>query len=199
MKWYRYELVHLQLYLVHIYCQYHFQMPDWNVLILDDTPYTMCLIFIAFLLYSYHPKPFRIICAYYVFFSHLFLVGLDVSSVHAWITYPIAVGLGMAIAEVVKEEIHPPYFWPHIVVVVFGVIPLGPTWIIFPLIFAAMATISGYRRMSVYTIPTLIVISVVSTQIGSAPLVALCGSACMLLPFGFACPLFPKEVPYSVV
>jgi len=118
-------------------------MANWNILLTDDSPYTMCLIFIAFLLYSYHQKPFRILCGYYVIFSHLFLVGLGVPSVHAWITYPIAVGLGMAIAEVVKEEIHPPYFWPHIVVVLFGVIPLGPTWILFPMIFAAMATISA--------------------------------------------------------
>tara|TARA_B100000963_G_C22563238_1_gene642451 strand:- start:353 stop:877 length:525 start_codon:yes stop_codon:yes gene_type:complete len=174
-------------------------MADWNVLIKDDTPYTMCLIFIAFLLYSYHPKPFRIISAYYIFFSHWFLLGLEISSVQVWISYPIGVVLGMAIAEVVKEEVHMPYFWPHIGVVFFGVLPLGPTWIIFPIMFAAMTTISGYKRMSVYCIPTLIVISVVSTQIGAAPLVALCVSACMLLPFGITCPLFPKDVPFDVV
>ena len=105
----------------------------------------------------------------------------------------------MAIAEVVKEDVHMPYFWPHIAVVLFGVIPVGPTWIIFPIIFAAMTTISGYKRMSVYCIPTLVLISAVSTQIGAAPLVALCGSACMLLPFGFTCPLFRKDVPFDEV
>ena len=159
----------------------------------------MCIIFIAFLLYSYYPKPFHILSGYYVFFSHLFLIGLGVSCVHAWVTYPIAVGLGMAIAEVVKEEVYMPYFYPHIVVVVFAVIPLAPTYILFPMIFAAMATISGYRRMSAYSIPTLLVTSVVSTQVGAAPLVALCCSAFMLLPFAFLCPLFPKEVPFDVV
>ena len=30
-------------------------------------------------------------------------------------------------------------------------------WILFPMIFAAMAIISGYRRMSAYSIPTLVV------------------------------------------
>jgi len=174
-------------------------MPNWNLFITDDSPYTMCTIFIAFLLYSYHPKPFRILCAYYVLFSSLFLVGLEVPCVNAWVTYPIAVGLGMAIAEVVKEEVHPPYFYPHIVVVVFGTIPLGLTWIIFPLIFATMATISGYKRISAYSIPTLVMTSVISTQVGAAPLVALCCSACMLLPFAFLCPLFPKEIPFNEV
>lgn len=174
-------------------------MPDWNVFVTDDSPYTMCTIFIAFLLYSYYPKPFRILSAYYILFSHLFLVGLKMSCVHAWVTYPIAVGLGMAIAEVVKEEVHLPYFYPHTAVVLFGVIPLGPTYILFPMIFAAMAIISSYRRMSAYSIPTLVVISVVSTQVGAAPLVALCCSACMLLPFAFLCPLFPKEIPFNEV
>jgi len=174
-------------------------MPNWNLLVTDDSPYTMCIIFIAFLLYSYHPNPFRIVSGYYVLFSHLFLLGLDVPRVHAWVMYPIAVGVGMAIAEVVKEDAHPPYFWPHIVVVIFGVIPLGPTWILFPMIFAAMATISGYKRMSAYSIPTLVLTSVISTQVGAAPLVALCCSACMLLPFAFLCPLFPKEIPFDEV
>lgn len=174
-------------------------MTDWNVLVKDDNPYTMCIIFIAFLLYSYHPKPFHILSGYYVLFSHLFLVGVEVPCVHAWITFPVAVGVGMAIAEVVKEEVHLPYFYPHIVVVIFGTIPLGPTWILFPMIFAAMATISGYKRMSAYSILTLVVTSVVSTQVGAAPLVALCCSACMLLPFAFLCPLFPKEIAFNEV
>ena len=172
-------------------------MPDWNILLKDETPYTMCVIFTSFLLYSYHSRPSYILSVFYIFLSHLFLVGLYIPEVHAWITYPIAVGLGMAVGEVVKEEVHLPYFWPHIVVVTFGTLPLGPTWILFPLIFIAMSTISGYKRMSLYSAITLIITSVVSTQIGAAPLVALCTAAFGLLPFAFLCPLFPKDVPFD--
>ena len=174
-------------------------MADWNVFIKDDTPYTMFILFVAFLLYSYHNKPFHIICCYYVLFSHLFLIGVEIPDVNAWIIYPIAVGLGMAVGEVVKEEVHSPYFWPHIVVVIFGTLSLGPTWILFPMIYIAMGTISGYKRMSLYSTITLVITSVVSTQIGAAPLVALCTAAFGLLPFAFLCPLFPKEVPFDVV
>ena len=174
-------------------------MPNWNAFIKDDSPYTMCLLFIAFLLYSYYHKPFHILCGYYILFSNLFLIDIDIPEVNAWIIYPIAVGLGMAIGEVVKQEVHLPYFWPHIAVVTFGTLPLGPTWILFPMIFIAMSSISGYKRMSLYSAITLIITSVVSTQIGAAPLVALCTAAFGLLPFAFLCPLFPKDVPFDVV
>ena len=172
-------------------------MPHWNAFIKDDSPYTMCILFIAFLLYSYYHKPFHILCSYYILFSHLFLIGIEIPGVNAWVIYPIAVGLGMAVGEVVQEEVHSPYFWPHIIVVTFSVLPLGPTWVLFPMIFVAMSTISGYKRMSLYSAITLIITSVVSTQIGAAPLVALCTAAFGLLPFAFLCPLFPKDVPFN--
>lgn len=193
------EVVHFKCKSPHIYSDCNLKMPQWNVLLTDNTPYTMALIFISMLLYSYKPKLFRIISGYYLVMSHMFLVGLEVVDVHAWITYPIAIVLGMCIGEVVMEEVHMPYFYPHIIVVLFGLLPLGPTWIIFPLIFSAMTGISGYKRMSAYSIPTLILTSVISTQIGAAPLVALCCSASMLLPFALLCPLFPKDVPFDPV
>lgn len=174
-------------------------MHDWNVLITDKTPYTMALIFISMLVYSYKPKPFRILCGYYLCFSFLFLSGLHIADVNAWVTFPIAVALGMAIGEVVKQEVNPAYFYPHITVVLFGLAPLGPTWILFPLIFSAMCAISGYKRMFAYSVPTLVLTSVLSTQIGAAPLVALCCSACMLLPFALLCELFPKDIPFEPV
>jgi hypothetical protein len=173
-------------------------MHDWNVLITDATPYTMALIFISMLLYSYKPTPCRILCGYYLCFSFLFLSGLHLD-VNAWVSFPIAVALGMAIGEVVKQEVNPAYFYPHITVVLFGLAPLGPTWILFPLIFSAMCAISGYKRMFAYSVPTLILTSVLSTQIGAAPLVALCCSACMLLPFALLCELFPKDIPFEPV
>lgn len=150
-------------------------------------------------MHSYYPKPFRISCGYYVLMSFLFLIGVEIPRVCAWVIYPIAVALGMCIAEVVKEEVHLPYFWPHLIVVLFGAIPLGPIWILFPLIYSIMTIISGYKRMSAYSIPTLILSSVISTQIGAAPLVAFSCSVCMLLPFAIFCPLFPKEIPFVVV
>ena len=159
----------------------------------------MILIFISFLTYSYHPKPFVILSAYYTTTSHLFLVGLDIPLVHAWITFPIAVGLGICIGEVVKEETRKSFYLAHLVAIIFSTIPLAPTWIIFPTMFCAMAAICGYKRILAYAIPTLLITSIVSTQIGCAPVVSICTSALGLVPFAFLCELFPHEVPFDVV
>ena len=174
-------------------------MHQWNVIVTDDSPYTMCYIFLAFLIYSYYKKPYRILCGFYILSSLFFLVGVHEPEVQAWITYKIAVGLGMMIGEVVKQEVTPSYAYAHIVVVVFGILPLGPTYIIFPLLFSAMATISGYKRMSLYAITSLTLISVLSVYVGAAPLMALCISVVGLMPFVFFCELFPKDVPFDEV
>lgn len=192
-------IFHLKLETLSIYSIARVQMTRWNIFIKDETPNTMCILFIAFLVYSYYNKPFHILCGYYILFSHLFLIGIEVSGVNAWIIYPIAVGLGMAVGEVVKEDVHFPYRLPHIIVVVFGVIPLGITWGLFPVIFVTMTLISGYKRMAAYSAPTLAITAVISTQIGAAPLVALCTAAFGLLPFAVLCPLFPKEIPFDEV
>ena len=158
----------------------------------------MALIFTSCLLYSYYHKPFQILAGYYVLSSFAFLVGFR-QEVHLLVTYPIAAGFGMCVGAVVSEEVNPSYVYPHLGVVLFGLTPVGPTWVIFPLLYCAMAAAAGYKRLSAYSIPTLIVTCIISTQIGAAPLVALCCCAIMIVPFAILFPLFPKDVPFDVV
>lgn len=171
----------------------------WNALVNDDKPYTIAVLFLSMLLYSYYKKPFRILCGVYVLSSLAFITQFSLDDVQKWVTFPLAVLMGVGVSAVVAQEVNPAFFYPHFFVSLFGLTPIGPTWVIFPLLYCAMTALAGYKRLTAYCIPTLVVSAILSSQIGAAPLVALCTSATMLVPFSFLCPLFDKEIPFDPV
>jgi len=173
---------------------------QWNVL-LKNSDEPNIFLGLAILTYSYKKMPFKIITASYIFSSLLVLAGQDVELVSAWFTIPVCVAFGMAIAAVIDENVNPAYFYPHVGVSVFGAL-LPPKYgrtILFPILFCLMLVLAGYKRLTAYCVPVLVISTAISSQIGAAPLVALCCSACMLLPFAILCPLFRKEIPFSEV
>ena len=174
-------------------------MRDFSKICTDYSPQTAGLVFISMLLYSYYRLPYKIMSAYYACYSLTFLLDIDIAAVNGLIAFPIAVWLGICIGEVVSEDVTARYFPLHLVGALLSLAPVDATWILFPVLFCASALVCGYKRMLAYAFPTLLIIGVITSQIAFAPLVALCSSVVMLLPFALVCPLFPKEIPFEMV
>lgn len=156
---------------------------------------TIKYIFIAFLLNSYFRKPYKILCCFYVLSSFCFIFEL-VNNVENFVTSKLGVVLGMCVSEVVQEKVRSSYLLTHVGVVSFGALLPAQYGgeIVFPLLFCLMALVSGYKRMVMYSVPTLICATAISWQIGFAAPVALCSAALGLIPFAFCCELFPDEI-----
>ena len=175
-------------------------------MIYDQSAWTMITVFTSFLFYSYYRHPLKVLCCFYILSSLLFvlkpLLGFEEPIVHAWFTFKIAAIVGMYCAEVVAEEMNKAYALIHLGTILFacsfGFHSFGG-WIVYPLVFILMAAVSGYKRICAWSIPSLLIITLVSQYVYGVPFVSLCVPISMLLPFAFVCDLFPKDLSFDMV
>ena len=160
------------------------------------------MVFTSFLFYSYYRHPLRVLCCFYILSSLLFvlkpLLVFEEPIVHAWFTFKIAAIIGMYCSEVVAEKVNQDYALIHLGTILFAC-TFGfhsfAGWIVYPVVFILMAAVSGYRRMAVWAVPSLLITSLVSQYVYGVPFVGLCVPIAMLLPFAFLCELFPYDIP----
>ena len=173
---------------------------SWGVLFTDNSPVCMYIVFLSFVIYSYVQFPWRIMCIFYMVSSLLFImrpIGVIEPDVHAWFTYKVAVIIGMSCAEVVKEETKKSYMYTHIGVILFSFMFAYDKiagWIVMPMLFVIMSVLSGYKKMTSFATPVLILSSILCSKLPAAPLISICLPVVGLVPFQFVYDVFPEEV-----
>jgi len=180
-------------------------MSPWSILYTDTSPWCMYFLYVSFLMYSYVRKRWRILCMFYLLSSALFILRPLIPSepiVHAWFTYKVCVVIGMACAEIIRVKTKADYMFIHVGTVIFScffVYDKVAGWIVMPLIYILMSLLSGYKKMTLFCGPTMILISMVSAQIKGVPFITMCTPIIGLLPFYYFFDLFPETHEYSVV
>lgn len=172
----------------------------------DESAWTMIMVFTSFLFYSYYRHPLRVLCGFYILSSLLFVLkpvlGVEEPVVHAWFTFKVAAIIGMYCAEVVAEKVNQEYLLIHFATILFAC-TFGfhsfAGWIVYPIVFILMALVSGYRRVCIWALPSLLLTTLLSQYVYGVPFVGLCVPIAMLLPFAFLCELFPYDIPLDKV
>ena len=175
-------------------------MSPWSILYTDTSPWCMYFIYVSFLVYSYIRKPWRILCGFYLLSSALFILRPVIPSepvVHAWFTYKICVVIGMACAEIIRVETKKIYMFTHIGTVMFScffVYDKVAGWVVMPLIYILMSLLSGYTKMTLFCGPTMVLTSIVSSQLKGVPFITVCMPIIGLFPFYYFFDLFPEDL-----